>query len=124
MRPPQDPPPRWAMAFQAAVLGASAVVIFGFFLVALRGFQSFVGQPGSVSLGLSALGQVLGAAAPRGPAADQLPGLVGTPTASATPTMTATRTVTPTITPTLTATPTLTPDVQFYDPNRSRTLLA
>lgn len=124
MIPPSDNRPRWFVAYQAAVLGISAVMIVGLSLLFVRVFQGAVDQPGSVSVGLSALGQVLGAAAPRAPAAQSLPGLVGTPTPSATSTSTPTATATPTATETETPTATLTPDVRVYDPNRAKTLLA
>jgi hypothetical protein len=121
---PEDPPPRWSIAYQGIVLGISALVIAFVSLRAMTMFEAAVAQPGSVSLGLAAAGQVVGAAAPRAPAADTLPGLVGTATPSLTPTQTPTRTPFPSPTITVTPTPTLTPDVRTYDPARAKTLLA
>jgi vancomycin resistance protein YoaR len=115
---------RGSIVLQTTVLGVSALVILLVTIVGVRAFQSKVGQPGSVAQGLTAAGQVLGATSPRGPAADTLPGLATTATATVTPTATLTRT--PTEPPTLTATPsaTPTPDVSTYDPARAKTLLA
>lgn len=115
--------PRQA-AYQAIVLGISAAVIIGFSVLMVKLFQSAIGDPGSVTLGIASLGQVVGSAAARAPAAGDLPGLVGTPTASATATETPTPTLTLTATATETPTATLTPDVSVYDPNRAKTLLA
>lgn len=125
MRRRNDFGPRQAMVYQAVVLGVSAVVIISFSFLIVRLFQAAIGGPGSVTLGLASLGQVVGsAAAAHAPAAGDLPGLVGTPTASATATDTPTPTVTLTATATETPTATLTPDVSVYDPNRAKTLLA
>ncbi len=124
MQPPERPEARASVAYQTAVLAVSALVIALATLVGIHVFQSSVGQPGGVALGLSAAGQALGAASPRGPAADTIPGVAGTTTATLSPTATPTRT--PTLTPTLTptTTPTLTPNVRIYDPTRAKTLLA
>ncbi len=119
-----NPRSRRSLAYQTAVLGVSALVILFVTSTTIRAFQAAVAQPGAVALGVSAVGQVVGAASPRGPAAETLPGLVGTPTPSATATRTPTRTSTPTPTPTFSPTPTLTPDVRVYDPARAATLLA
>src|SRR5947209_950045 len=124
MHPPEKPEARSSAAYQTAVLAVSALVIALATLVGVRVFQSSVGQPGGLALGLSAAGQALGAASPRGPSADVIPGVAGTATPSLTPTESPTRT--PTLTPTLTptTTPTLTPDVRVYDAARAKTLLA
>jgi hypothetical protein len=124
MREPREPSRRWAVAYQTVVLGISAAVIVVASLIGVRAFQSFVAQPGSVSLGLTAAGQVIGGAAAHGPAADTLPGLAGTATPTETTTPTETRVPTATITVTATPSPTLTPDIRTYDPNRAKTLLA
>ncbi len=124
MRQPDGPEQRMTLGYQVAVLGVSAVVIFVLMMATVRTLQSLVGDPGALSVGATAAGQVLGVSAPRGPSADTLPGLVGTETPTTTPTRTPTRL--PTATPTLTGTPTptLTPDVRTYDPVRAKTLLA
>lgn len=109
--------------YQTAVLGISALIIVGTWLMLAQLFQTAINRPGGVSVGLEALGQILGWAAPHGPSAEELPGLVSPPTPAvvvATPTLIPTSTPTPI--PQATATPT--PDVRFYDPNRAKTLLA
>lgn len=109
--------------YQTAVLGISALVIIGTWLLIAHLFQAAIDRPGGVSVGLEALGQVLGWSAPRGRNAEELPGLAGTPTPSLVlPTPTLIPSFTPTEVPRPTATPT--PDVRFYDPNRAKTLLA
>jgi hypothetical protein len=115
---------RWMTIYQTAVLGVSAAVIIGTWLLAMSFVQATIGRPGGVALGLEALAQVLGARAPRAPSADTLPGLTGTPPPASSPAgdLAAVPTVIPTAAPT--ATPTPTPDVRFYDPARARTLLA
>ena len=124
MQVSRTPKPRRSHLFATAVLGISAVVIVLASLFAVHLFQSIVGNRSSVSLGVEAVGQVLGATAPHGPAASQLPGLIGTPTSTAT--LGPTPTPLPSLTPTDTAvpSPTQTPDVSFYDAARIRTLLA
>jgi hypothetical protein len=120
----EGPQPRGTFGYQVAVLGISALVIGLIAATAIRGLQGLVGDPAAVALGLTAAGQVVGATAPHGPAAESLPGLAGTATPTNTPTTTPTRI--PTATPTMSPTPTLTltPDVRTYDPNRAKTLLA
>lgn len=123
MRPEQQRS-RWSLAYQGIVLGISALIIVFVAVQAMTTFEAAVAQPGSLSLGLAAAGQVVGAAPARAPAADTLPGMVGTATPSLTPTLTPTRSPIPSQTPTATPTPTLTPDVRIYDPARAKTLLA
>jgi len=124
MQPPRSPEEQPNPIFTTAVLGISALVIVIASLFAVHLFQGIVGGQGSVSLGVEAVGQVLGVTAPHGPAADRLPGLVGP--AAMTPTSGPTATPLPTLTPTDTPvpSPTQTPDVRFYDPARIHTLLA
>lgn len=124
MRQPDEPDQRAPLGYQAVVLGISALVIVVITMAAVRSLQSLVGNASALSVGVTAASQVLGAAAPRGPAAGTLPGLVGTVTPSATPTLTPTRIPTPSPTLTGTVTPTLTPDVRTYDPSRAKALLA
>ncbi len=124
MRDHGGPGDRWSTIYQTAVLGISALVIILTWVLATRLFESSIGRPGGVALGLEALGQVLGAAAPHGPAAEDLPGLVGTPTPLAGPPDTPTLIPTFSPTPVEQATPTPTPDTRFYDPARAKTLLA
>ena len=125
MKNSDGPRGRWSTWYQTAVLGLSAAIIIGTWIFAIRVFQTTITRPGGVSLGLEAIGQVLGAAAPHGPAASDLPGIVDTPTPvgaalddSPTPTSTATPIAT------VQVSPTITPDVRFYDPARAKTLLA
>lgn len=124
MQDPEEPRGHLSALYQTAVLGVSAAIIIGTWLFATHLFQTTIARPGGVSLGLEAIGQVVGAAAPHGPAADELPGLVGTPTpltrANATPTLVPTTTETPEPRVTMT----VTPDVRFYDAARAKTLLA
>lgn len=112
--------------YQATVLGISALVIIIALLLTIHLFQSAVNQSGNVSVGAKALTQVLGAAAPRAPAASQLPGVVGTPTPVATLPGIPAPAVTPTVGSTPEPTPaiTSTPDLSVYDPDRATTLLA
>jgi len=110
--------------YQVTVLGVSAIVIVGAWLLATSLFQSAISRTGGVSLGLQALGQVVGAAAPHGPAANELPGLVGTPTPAVAASETPLVVVTPSATSLPDATSTPTPDTRFYDPARAKTLLA
>src|SRR5947199_201906 len=112
-------PRSWQSAYQAAVLGISAVVIVAALLFVNSAFQSVVSAQGSVSTGLEVFTQVFSAIRPHGPAASAVPGIVGT--ASPTPSSTRTPTLVPTstLTPTFTPSPTSTPDVRFYDPARS-----
>lgn len=124
MEPPESPRPRWYSAYQTAVLGASALVIVGLMLLVSHIFQSTLANPNSVSVGVQAIGQVVGATSPHGPAPAALPGLVGTPTPSPTPSPSPTGGPTFSPTATITPTPTQTPDVRFYSPARAKTLLA
>ncbi|MGH2461606.1 MAG: VanW family protein [Chloroflexota bacterium] len=123
MKSPEGPRGRWSTWYQTAVLALSAAIIIGTWVFATRVFQTTITRPGSVSLGIEAIGQVLGAAAPHGPAASELPGLVGTPTTVAAPGVPV-----PTLVSTATApaelSPTATPDSRFYDAARAKTLLA
>lgn len=124
MRVPDGPRPPWWPVYQIAVLGLSAAVVVIVSLAFYRAFQSVVTDPGSLSLGLTAAGQVVGASGSKGPAPATLPGIVGTATPSDTPTVTPTRSPIPTRTVTDTLTPTATPDVRVYDPARAKVLLA
>jgi hypothetical protein len=124
MRDPEGPRDRWSALYQTTVLGISAVVIVTTLLFAMHLFQQSIDRPGGVALGLEALGQVLGAAAPHGPAASELPGLVGTPTPAVEPSDTPTLIPTLTPSPTPQIMPTQTPDTRFYDAARAKTLLA
>jgi hypothetical protein len=121
---PEQPRSRWSLAYQGIVLGISGMIIVFVSVWAMTTFESAVAQPGSLSLGLAAAGQVVGASPARAPAAETLPGMVGTATPSLTPTQTPTRSPTPSQTATATPTPTLTPDTRIYDPARAKTLLA
>jgi hypothetical protein len=121
---PEQPRSRWSLAYQGVVLGISAMIIVFVSVRAMTTFESAVSQPGALSLGLAAAGQVVGAAPARGPAAETLPGMVGTATPSLTPTLTPTRSPTPSQTTTATPTPSLTPDIRVYDPTRAKALLA
>jgi hypothetical protein len=120
----EGPQPRGTFGYQVAVLGISALVIGLVAATAIHALQSLVGDPASVALGLTAAGQVVGATAPHGPAAETLPGLAGTATPTNTPTTTPTRVSTATPTSSPAPTLTLTPDVRTYDPGRAKTLLA
>jgi hypothetical protein len=124
VRVPDGPRPRWWSAYQLAVLGMSAAVVVFVSLMFYHGYQAVASAPGSLQLGLTAAGQVIGTGSSKGPAPNTLPGIVGTATASSTPTVTSTRTPVPSHTMTPTLTPTATIDVRTYDPNRAKVLLA
>ncbi len=120
----EGPRGRWSALYQSAVLGLSAAIIIGTWVFATYVFQAAIARPGGVSLGLEAIGQVLGAAAPHGPAASELPGLVGTPTPTVGALVSPSPVAAPSTTATVQVSPTVTPDVRFYDPARAKTLLA
>src|SRR5579859_255478 len=124
MRVPDEPRPPWWQTYQIAVLGVSAVVVIAVSTLVYQAFSSVVDQPGAIGLGLTAVGQMVGASGSRGPAPETLPGIVGTATSTSTPTLTPTRSPIPTRTSTMTETPTPTPDVRVYDPTRAKVLLA
>ena len=60
MRVPDEPRPHWWQYYQIAVLGLSAAVVIAVSLLVYHAFHSVVDQPGSIALGLTAAGQVVG----------------------------------------------------------------